>query len=102
MIRRPPRSTLFPYTTLFRSPLLRRTSFVFAGHAAGTGSVLSPSAMGSIGNDCGSARSRSEQYTSEIQSHLNLICMHLPDTNTYFSLQRASYPYHHLAWTSVP
>src|SRR5260370_30477425 len=59
MIRRPPRSTLFPYTTLFRSNC-RRT------------------AMKSAGGISSSAKSRpmrrSEEHTSELQSHLNLVC----------------------------
>src|SRR2546422_6657285 len=76
MIRRPPRSTLFPYTTLFRS----RHS---GGRAAGT----------SKRGDCGSSRGeavavtrrshespprspivRSEEHTSELQSRLHLVC----------------------------
>src|SRR5215204_6991437 len=57
MIRRPPRSTLFPYTTLFRSPR-------FAG---AVGRTASPSARR------GSPR-RSEEHTSELQSHSDLVC----------------------------
>src|SRR5947207_8605371 len=64
MIRRPPRSTLFPYTTLFRSLLQRnqlrlgdakslRQQRVFDGEAAGA---------------------RSEEHTSELQSHSDLVC----------------------------
>src|SRR4030066_1188254 len=57
MIRRPPRSTLFPYTTLFRS---HRVS------AVGCGPDRRPG-----GDRC---RLRSEEHTSELQSHLNLVC----------------------------
>src|SRR6476661_10372183 len=54
MIRRPPRSTLFPYTTLFRS---------------------TPRGCRRPGRrSCHPARSRSEEHTSELQSHLNLVC----------------------------
>src|SRR4030066_682555 len=62
MIRRPPRSTLFPYTTLFRS---RSTSSAAWAHS-------SPSCRSS----CSATRrsSRSEEHTSELQSHLNLVC----------------------------
>src|SRR5208283_5740235 len=63
MIRRPPRSTLFPYTTLFRSPgrcWVRGSSRARAIH---------PSR--SISRD--SAR-RSEEHTSELQSHHDLVC----------------------------
>src|SRR2546430_8602823 len=59
MIRRPPRSTLFPYTTLFRSP-----SALFS-------STRSAPGLGSIPH---SSRSRSEEHTSELQSQSNLVC----------------------------
>src|SRR5260370_11204867 len=70
MIRRPPRSTLFPYTTLFRS--LRRS-----GHAA-SNEFAEPGDFG-FGQERHCARSafasnRSEEHTSELQSHLNLVC----------------------------
>src|SRR5260370_3465711 len=60
MIRRPPRSTLFPYTTLFRSR---------SASAWGADSRLHGPAP-----TTGSKRSRSEEHTSELQSHLNLVC----------------------------
>src|SRR4051812_49592796 len=62
MIRRPPRSTLFPYTTLFRSPRpeARRR------HPAGG---QRPRGGGRRGR-C----PRSEEHTSELQSHVNLVC----------------------------
>src|SRR5260370_26492821 len=63
MIRRPPRSTLFPYTTLFRSLVLF--------HRVGDEDVV----------ECLNAtdgkplwKTRSEEHTSELQSHLNLVC----------------------------
>src|SRR5260221_1219033 len=62
MIRRPPRSTLFPYTTLFRS---RRSA---------------PASSKCVANEwrsectCRSTRSRSEEHTSELQSHSDLVC----------------------------
>src|SRR5207237_5193881 len=59
MVRRPPRSTLFPYTTLFRS---RRS----------TASSASPIRCGRGAN--GIRPTRSEEHTSELQSHLNLVC----------------------------
>src|SRR5260370_10238721 len=58
MIRRPPRSTLFPYTTLFRSEL------VPSAHCRWCPMSLS----------IGTGRVRSEEHTSELQSHLNLVC----------------------------
>src|SRR2546429_5755260 len=61
MIRRPPRSTLFPYTTLFRSP---NKSPLSEGIAA----TSSSKAMQS----CSAVRS--EEHTSELQSRLHLVC----------------------------
>src|SRR2546422_2673184 len=69
MIRRPPRSTLFPYTTLFRSvhPALRRLGLFVAGaEAQGVRQVRDRR-----GKEC---RSRSEEHTSELQSRLHLVC----------------------------
>src|SRR5687768_17937346 len=60
MIRRPPSSTLFPYTTLFRS------GFAF-------GSTFSTSACGR-GITWTETSSRSEEHTSELQSRLHLVC----------------------------
>src|SRR5437870_12064255 len=57
MLRRPPRSTLFPYTTLFRSSCILRRAF-----AAGTPSRDGP------------PRDRSEEHTSELQSRGHLVC----------------------------
>src|SRR5260221_10239705 len=57
MIRRPPRSTLFPYTTLFRSPRWPRS--------------CPDSRHGSWPR---SSRRRSEEHTSELQSHSDLVC----------------------------
>src|SRR5260370_30094403 len=64
MIRRPPRSTLFPYTTLFRS---RRP----LSHQASRGLV--PGEPNAPGFD-DTLVFRSEEHTSELQSHLNLVC----------------------------
>src|SRR5260370_23480298 len=83
MIRRPPRSTLFPYTTLFRSfvpeisegarykfeirpqgggpPFLKSDPFAFRTEL--------PPATASVVHEL-----RSEEHTSELQSHLNLVC----------------------------
>src|SRR6266513_5256809 len=57
MIRRPPRSTLFPYTTLFRS-----------------GSCRSRGAPRSCSGARSSRRGRSEEHTSELQSRFDLVC----------------------------
>src|SRR5260370_2222300 len=69
MIRRPPRSTLFPYTTLFRS--------VRPAKPGSDAAVLSSSNLHCIkGADPAGCpvRHRSEEHTSELQSHLNLVC----------------------------
>src|SRR2546427_2678294 len=76
MIRRPPRSTLFPYTTLFRSVRSR------GGHSSNR-NCGSPCASESITTNLGTAGSprqsggskdRSEEHTSELQSQSNLVC----------------------------
>src|SRR6201990_694397 len=61
MIRRPPRSTLFPYTTLFRSP-------------TDGARALDNSDVGQVGNLRPIGNRRSEEHTSELQSHVNLVC----------------------------
>src|SRR5438874_9013027 len=63
MIRRPPRSTLFPYTTLFRSQLRQRVQMIFQDPYAS----LNPRfTIGSL--------IRSEEHTSELQSRRDLVC----------------------------
>src|SRR5437588_7874382 len=70
MIRRPPRSTLFPYTTLFRSP-----AFVFwIGRAATLPLPLKPTGVGWAFSQPRQKSSRSEEHTSELQSHSDLVC----------------------------
>src|SRR4051812_49655463 len=66
MIRRPPRSTLFPYTTLFRSSKSPRFFVAFAARY-----IALPRANV---NCATTAESRSEEHTSELQSHVNLVC----------------------------
>src|SRR5260370_14200200 len=77
MIRRPPRSTLFPYTTLFRS-----ATRIALGASEQAGFAVSPDDA-SIAVSVFSYtplprrrcwRRRSEEHTSELQSHLNLVC----------------------------
>src|SRR3989475_8844560 len=68
MIRRPPRSTLFPYTTLFRSHTDAPAAHATAACAAPPdGSARAP-------RRCCWARCRSEEHTSELQSQSNLVC----------------------------
>src|SRR2546430_6503607 len=75
MIRRPPRSTLFPYTTLFRS--LTRGKKITSQRTNSTGkpSRLIPNLLSQIGDQARwLARRRSEEHTSELQSQSNLVC----------------------------
>src|SRR5260370_26607967 len=67
MIRRPPRSTLFPYTTLFRS-LTNVIPFVKRQREAGEAGAYIRFVPGER------LAPRSEEHTSELQSHLNLVC----------------------------
>src|SRR2546427_1153577 len=75
MIRRPPRSTLFPYTTLFRSRSKWRVAQI-QGPQAGAAHLCRRSSAGSLQSDvCPPARDvRSEEHTSELQSQSNLVC----------------------------
>src|SRR5260370_14493371 len=70
MIRRPPRSTLFPYTTLFRSSAVRRP--VIAKLNREIVRILSDPDAKQRWTPIG--LQRSEEHTSELQSHLNLVC----------------------------
>src|SRR5260370_4624288 len=74
MIRRPPRSTLFPYTTLFRSECVGSTT---DGRSAASFMCSKWAADGRTALRSGRRRRstiRSEEHTSELQSHLNLVC----------------------------
>src|SRR2546422_7525189 len=87
MIRRPPRSTLFPYTTLFRSFALKQdvAPLLFSGAllywlyrgevtavSVGARSLLARTAI--VFGVCAAASNRSEEHTSELQSRLHLVC----------------------------
>src|SRR5260370_8462452 len=95
MIRRPPRSTLFPYTTLFRSLLPAR-------HAPRApevdhDSVTTPAAGVqplAWSRRRGQLLGRSEEHTSELQSHLNLVCRLL--------LEKKNKPHTHHALRTPP
>src|SRR4029434_11322488 len=69
MIRRHPRSTLFPYTTLFRSAAFVPFTLRLPDHSNPPAPLPLPLAP-----------PRSEEHTSELQSHLNLVCRLLPAT----------------------
>src|SRR5260370_24193958 len=72
MIRRPPRSTLFPYTTLFRSSRAAHTRrHLYTGTDDDGACCLSAGTQPNASSEPGL---RSEEHTSELQSHLNLVC----------------------------
>src|SRR5256885_9296236 len=84
MIRRPPRSTLFPYTTLFRSPG-QRTKALCVGQGqpalarrgqdgAGQGMLAGALHAGRQADHLPVGERRSEEHTSELQSPCNLVC----------------------------
>src|SRR5260370_29880552 len=76
MIRRPPRSTLFPYTTLFRSIGIQQqmghSQHAIHGSPYFVADICDELAL-QLGGFTGHAN-RSEEHTSELQSHLNLVC----------------------------
>src|SRR5438067_10795671 len=87
MIRRPPRSTLFPYTTLFRSPvasvvvspataslLVGQTTQLTATPKDANGNTLSGRAITWSSSNTVATVSRSEEHTSELQSRFDLVC----------------------------
>src|SRR2546429_937584 len=84
MIRRPPRSTLFPYTTLFRSVVVEQSVLAGpgdgeSGHYRGRADLCG---NGAVATDLSGKRNlasllgfrRSEEHTSELQSRLHLVC----------------------------
>src|SRR2546430_10245049 len=68
MIRRPPRSTLFPYTTLFRSRASSRIRALATSQAFGSARIRGPPCI------FRNRSARSEEHTSELQSQSNLVC----------------------------
>src|SRR5437588_1935030 len=70
MLRRPPRSTLFPYTTLFRS----RHNAAPAGPRQDYVAAVGRWAARLVAGHCEDPRRRSEEHTSELQSHSDLVC----------------------------
>src|SRR2546429_5273522 len=102
MIRRPPRSTLFPYTTLFRSTLFLAHVGVaqdtqplsIGGHEAVLDAVVDH--LDEMAGAVGTAVQRSEEHTSELQSRLHLVCRLLLEKKkinsiTYCNILRSMY-----------
>src|SRR5260221_6308026 len=97
MIRRPPRSTLFPYTTLFRSPIGHHafsTLPPFDLHDLRWSDVLHYHAserLAKRGVRCRPINARSEEHTSELQSHSDLVCRLLLDKQKRFPITFVSH-----------
>src|SRR3712207_8948426 len=96
MIRRPPRSTLFPYTTLFRSlPLfVERSRSRGVERMIGTHRRLtnSPSCRLAVTLRVPPSRRRSEEHTSELQSRQYLVCRLLLEKNTHLCRRHTEIP----------
>src|SRR3712207_6997862 len=100
MIRRPPRSTLFPYTTLFRSPVVGGTRLRGQTRLRPAAARSEASATTDLGGSTGSPtasllhRPRSEEHTSELQSRQYLVCRLLLEKNKFraFSSHRRAAP----------
>src|SRR2546425_6466437 len=94
MIRRPPRSTLFPYTTLFRSPHVG----LVLDHEHGPGARRHGARrlLGTPGRVL-RARERSEEHTSELQSLAYLVCRLLLEKKKIETAQRVAQQRLHLA-----
>src|SRR5437762_7189986 len=88
MIRRPPRSTLFPYTTLFRSKRRPRRSPPWTPRTRGSGAGARTRPQ-----HCGNNRVRSEEHTSELQSPMYLVCRLL--------LEKKKQITHHICFTPL-
>src|SRR5947199_4243872 len=94
MIRRPPRSTLFPYTTLFRSQAVR--SCVLPVSAVGTQSITTIEGLSATST-------RSEEHTSELQSLRHLVCRLLLEKKKKPAMAWASKaPRLPMAWAHTP
>src|SRR2546426_4940945 len=84
MIRRPPRSTLFPYTTLFRSGIVLNEPSTVAIHESDH-SVIALASLPTAMTEW-----RSEEHTSELQSPCNLVCRLLLEKKKLKSVQRTT------------
>src|SRR5437868_10209957 len=91
MLRRPPLSTLFPYTTLFRSTF---TAWSYIGSASA--SPLSNDTLSSV------SASRSEEHTSELQSRFDLVCRLLLEKKKTNGIAQSPVPHGYAAQLVLP
>src|SRR2546430_10357101 len=85
MIRRPPRSTLFPYTTLFRSVAMNPIDHPHGGGEGKTSGGRHPVTPWGKPTKGKKTRQRSEEHTSELQSQSNLVCRLLLEKKTQYT-----------------
>src|SRR2546422_2394154 len=101
MIRRPPRSTLFPYTTLFRSGLFLSITNALLDAGGASGNLVQVNDGFTLARKPQSGDLlRSEEHTSELQSRLHLVCRLLLEkkiTCEYRSARTSGSP----AWTAM-
>src|SRR2546426_5808279 len=90
MIRRPPRSTLFPYTTLFRSTLAAFYYNPALAIARGHLSEAEAAIVTAGARPNPSVKARSEEHTSELQSPCNLVCRLLLEKKKKEQIRQAS------------
>src|SRR5256885_10847342 len=100
MIRRPPRSTLFPYTTLFRS-ISEAGRDKFLAVAGERGQELLTELDTFLTHLAASERSRSEEHTSELQSPCNLVCRLLLEKKKKNNSSRKDFKMRTATWLRV-
>src|SRR4051812_49785114 len=101
MIRHPPRSTLFPYTTLFRSqrPTLQRVEQRPGADVDGRMARLRRASRARLGR----RHLRSEEHTSELQSHVNIVCRLLLEKKKQKNASRSrEFAYNRPSYTDRP
>src|SRR3989449_2235110 len=94
MIRRPPRSTLFPYTTLFRSirnSILGRSVWVNEGAVIEDSIIMDHTTVGKGARVRRAIVDRSEEHTPELQSRLHLVCRLLLEKKKHIHPQATTF-----------
>src|SRR3712207_7278715 len=100
MIRRPPKSTLFPYTTLFRSYFREFGTFLLIALAVvvPVQLIVTGIGLGELGGEYDATPGRSEEHTSELQSRQYLVCRLLLEKKKY---SHSYYPFQLLVSFSI-